>query len=480
METTSLPALSRGERADWLMARMRKKRNQLLCDVIFIRSSVRQFHSAGNMGGFPSKFKRPSKVAPVDDPVVVDEPQQKSTDNDTSEEQAVVAEKPKLVVAATDGFSAECAGSLSYALKSSPAIMKAKVLEDFEEIVNQAKKEARVLESAREILAAQGSLARAHSFAAAATPTATTTTQAISLGDTPGSTAFEILLGERRTVSAAARMPRRLRKLEKAPQPTAEDIAKKMKAAEDKRMEALERTRAAAKVKTTKLHPSVELSRNTAQKISDKMNKADLKRSEEIEKKRKTGQRASQAKRKIAATQAHAQEQIKSNIQEKTRKYQMRQVQSAAEVEDKKRRREQHAQLVKCNAAYTVSGEEPDGTDSLIVEADELYCASDGDESWDTEAAALWNDFGWISFSGCRRYFCKLAFGRAVTSCEILLWTQKPCWLSLYVTDNKQTMGVNYYVLILLRRAYPVLRPLSSICPESAMGLGHGRSLPAK
>ena len=299
-------------------------------------------------GALSSKFRSRNRVDPSPEPDSKPKTSRVSfVKNVTVEEQEELTEKPstaKLPGAAGSSNDQLPASndSENQVLKRSPSVCDVQVL-DPAEIVRRA--ELRAMESARQILAAQSDCSSSSSARIEA-PFAPVNTRSVSLGDTPGSTAFEILVGDKRTVCAAARIPRRLRKLDVPPQLTADKVLEKMKAVEEKRLKALERIRAAAKVKETE-HPAKELARATAQKISDKMSVADIKRNKVLERKRQAGQEASRAKRRIADAQAYAHVQMKSAIEEKRIAFEMRQVESAGQMVHRKRRREAHVQKVK-------------------------------------------------------------------------------------------------------------------------------------
>ena len=298
-------------------------------------------------GSLISKFRSRNRVDPSTVPPAAKPKTSRESfvKNVATEEQEELAEKhAKLPETAEKSKDQTPAGSDSEnpVLERSPSVCDAQVLDPVE-IVRRA--ELRAMESARQILAARSGCSSSPSARIEA-PFAPVNTRSVSLGDTPGSTAFEILVGDKRTVCAAARIPRRLRKLDVPPQLTADKVLEKMKAVEEKRLKALERIRAAAKVKETE-HPAKELARATAQKISDKMSVADIKRNKVLERKRQAGQEASRAKRRIADAQAYAQVQMKGVIAEKRDAFEIRQAETAGQMIHRKRRREAHAQKVK-------------------------------------------------------------------------------------------------------------------------------------
>jgi len=120
--------------------------------------------------------------------------------------------------------------------------------------------------------------------------------------------AFDIPVGDRKTVCPNARVPRRFRKRKVAPERTLEKMKEKMRAAEERKLKELQRIRecARSRVGVSRPHPAETSAQTTAAKIATKQAAADSKWNEEMQKKKQAGNRASRNRSRIAAAQTFA------------------------------------------------------------------------------------------------------------------------------------------------------------------------------
>jgi len=131
--------------------------------------------------------------------------------------------------------------------------------------------------------------------------------------------AFDIPVGDKKTVCPSARVPRRFRKRKVAPEPTLEDVKEKMRAAEERKLKELQRIRECARSRAgvSRPHPADTSAQAIAAKIAAKQAAAEGKRDEEMMKKKLAENRASRTRSRIAAAQAFAKTQLQSVIKRK-------------------------------------------------------------------------------------------------------------------------------------------------------------------
>ena len=84
--------------------------------------------------------------------------------------------------------------------------------------------------------------------------------------------AFDIPVGDKKTVCPPARFPRRFRKRRVAPEPTLEDVKEKMRAAEERKLKELQRIRECARSRAgiSRPHPGETSAQATVVKIAAK------------------------------------------------------------------------------------------------------------------------------------------------------------------------------------------------------------------
>lgn len=192
-------------------------------------------------------------------------------------------------------------------------------------------RDQRLLDAAYEILAF-------HAYGASSSSNTVRAVQPLSSTDSTlplqiqSAVAFDIPVGDKRTVFPPARVPRRFRKQKIAPEPTLEDIKEKMRAAEKRKMKELQRIRECARSRAgiSRPHPAETSAQATAVEIAAKQAVAESKRNEELEKRKRAENRASQNKSRIAAAQAFAKTQLQSSIE-----------QEVDETEQRKEKRQQ-------------------------------------------------------------------------------------------------------------------------------------------
>ena len=206
-----------------------------------------------------------------------------------------------------------------------------------------------LLESAREILAFQVNGASSSSNTVAAQPLSSTNS---TLPKIKTALAFDILDGNERTICSSARVPRRLRKRGKvAPELTLEDVKEKMRAAEERKRQELERIRECARSKAgrSRPHPAEVSAQATKEKIAEKQAAAARKREQEMENRRQAGNRASQKISRIAEARAFARTQLNSSIEQKMEEIEKRKVNGRQKTDRQKKQkqlREQYAKKV--------------------------------------------------------------------------------------------------------------------------------------
>jgi len=131
--------------------------------------------------------------------------------------------------------------------------------------------------------------------------------------------AYDIPVGDKKTVCLPVRVPRRFRKLKVAPEPILEDIKEKMRAAEERKLKELQRIRECARSRAgvSRPRPAETFAQATAAKITAKQAAAESKRNKEMEKRKRAGNTASRNKSRTAAAQAFAETQLQSSIKRK-------------------------------------------------------------------------------------------------------------------------------------------------------------------
>ena len=96
--------------------------------------------------------------------------------------------------------------------------------------------------------------------------------------------AFDIPVGDKKTVCPSAKVPRRFRKRKVAPEPTLEDVKEKMRATEERKLKESQRTRECARSRAwvSRQHPAEKSAQATSAKIAAKQAAAKGKRDEEM------------------------------------------------------------------------------------------------------------------------------------------------------------------------------------------------------
>jgi len=166
--------------------------------------------------------------------------------------------------------------------------------------------------------------------------------------------AFEIPVGDTKTVCPSARVPRRFRKQKVAPEPTLEEVKEKMRAAEERKLKELQRIRecARSRAKVSRTHPAETSAQATAAKITAKQAAAARKRDEEMEKKKLAGNRASRTRSRIAAAQAFAKRQLQSSIKRKVDEAQQRKEKRQQKIVKQNKLRGKYANKIKDRVSF--------------------------------------------------------------------------------------------------------------------------------
>ena len=161
--------------------------------------------------------------------------------------------------------------------------------------------------------------------------------------------AFDIPVGDKRTVFPPARVPRRFRKRKVAPEPTLEDMKEKMRAAEERKLKELQRIRECARSRAgvSRPHPAETSAQATAAKIAAKQAAAESKRGEEMEKKKQAGTRSSRNRSRIAAAQAFAKTQLQSSIKRKVDETEQRKEKQQQKIDKQNKLRGKYAKKIK-------------------------------------------------------------------------------------------------------------------------------------
>ena len=166
--------------------------------------------------------------------------------------------------------------------------------------------------------------------------------------------AFDIPVGDKKTVCPSARVPRRFRKRRVAPEPTLEDVKEKMRAAEERKFKELQRIRECARSRAgvSRPHPAETSAQATAAKIVAKQAAAESKRNEEMEKKKQAGNRASRNRSRIAAAQAFAKTQLRSSIKRKEDETVQRKEKRQQKIDKQNKLRGKYAKKIKDRVSF--------------------------------------------------------------------------------------------------------------------------------
>ena len=166
--------------------------------------------------------------------------------------------------------------------------------------------------------------------------------------------AFEIPVGDKKTVCPSARVPRRFRKRKVAPEPTLEEVKEKMRAAEERKLKELQRIRECARSRAgvSRPHPAETSAQATAAKITAKQAAAKRKRDEEMEKKKLAGNRASRTRSRIAAAQAFAKTQLQSAIKRKVDKTEQSKEKRRQNIDKQNKLRGKYAKKIKDRVSF--------------------------------------------------------------------------------------------------------------------------------
>ncbi|KAL9975900.1 hypothetical protein ACROYT_G013118 [Oculina patagonica] len=255
----------------------------------------------------------------------------------------------------------------------------------------------RLMETAHEILAfhAGGASSSSNTVRAVKPLSSTNST----LPRNHASVAFDIPVGDKKTVCPSARVPMRFRKRRVAPKLCLEDVKEKMRAAEERKLKRLQRIRERARSRAgeSRPHPAEASAQATAVKIAAKQAAAESKRNEEIEKRKQAGNRASRNRSRIAAAQAFAKTQLQSSIAQKAEKTEQRKMKQQQKIDRQKKLRANHAKKVNDRMARTLK-EEEDGIRADLAELETYHASDDGDESWGDENEERRPVYEWEDF----------------------------------------------------------------------------------
>ena len=162
--------------------------------------------------------------------------------------------------------------------------------------------------------------------------------------------AFDIPVGDKKTVYPPARVPRRFRKRKVAPETTLEDIKEKLRAAEERKLKKLQRIKECARSRAGVSRPPLidTSAQATAAKIAAEQVAAESKWNAEMERRKQSGNGASRNRSMVTAAQAFAKLQLQCSKRPK-----------ADETVQRKERREQnnlrrkYAKIPFCIPYYT-------------------------------------------------------------------------------------------------------------------------------
>ena len=209
-------------------------------------------------------------------------------------------------------------------------------------------RDQRLLDTAYEILAF-------HAYGASSSSNTVRAVQPLSSTDSTiprkiqSAVAFDIPVGDKKTVFPPARVPRRFRKQKIAPEPTLEDIKEKMRSAEERKRKELQRIRecARSRVGVNRSHPAEMSAQDTAVKIAAKQAAAESKRNEEMEKRKRSGNRATRNRSRIVAAQAFAETQLQSSIEMEVDETEKSKEERQQEIETQNGLRGKYAEKIK-------------------------------------------------------------------------------------------------------------------------------------
>ena len=179
-------------------------------------------------------------------------------------------------------------------------------------------RDQRLLDTAYEILAFHAYCASSSSNTIRAIQPLSSTDSSLPQIKMQSAVAFDIPVGDKKTVFPPARVPQRFRKQKVAPEPTLEDIKEKMRAAEERKMKELHRVRECARSRAgvSRPHRSETSAQATAVKAA-KQAAAESERNKELEKRKRAGNLASPNRSRIADAQAFAKKQLQFSFERK-------------------------------------------------------------------------------------------------------------------------------------------------------------------
>ena len=166
--------------------------------------------------------------------------------------------------------------------------------------------------------------------------------------------AFDIPVGNKKTVCPPARVPRRFRKGKVVPERTLKEMEEKMRAAEERKLKELQRIRECARSRAgvSRPHPAETSAQTTAANIATKQAAADSKRNAEMEKKKQAGNRASRNRSRIAAAQAFAKTQLQSSIKLKADETEQRKEKRHQKIDQQNKLRGKYAKKIKDRVSF--------------------------------------------------------------------------------------------------------------------------------
>ncbi|KAL9976167.1 hypothetical protein ACROYT_G013428 [Oculina patagonica] len=255
-----------------------------------------------------------------------------------------------------------------------------------------------LMHTAHEILAFHAYSASSSSNTARAVKPLSSTNSTLP-GKEQTAVAFDIPVGDKKTICPSARVPMRFRKRKVAPEPTLEDVKEKMRAAEERKFKELQRIRESARSRAgvSRPHPAEASAQVIAVKIAAKQAAAESKRNEENEKRKQAGNRASRNRNRIAAAQAFAKTQLQSSIKQKAEKTEQRKMKQQQKIDRQKNLREKHAKKVNDRMVRKLKDEE-DEIRADLAELETYHASDDGDESWGEEQEERRTVYEWEDF----------------------------------------------------------------------------------
>ncbi|KAL9976147.1 hypothetical protein ACROYT_G013404 [Oculina patagonica] len=255
-----------------------------------------------------------------------------------------------------------------------------------------------LMQTAHEILAFHAYSASSSSNTARAVKPLSSTNSTLP-GKVQTAVAFDIPVGDKKTICPSARVPMRFRKRKVAPEPTLEDVKEKMRAAEERKIKELQRIRESARSRAGlgRPHPAEASAQATAARIAAKQAAAESKRNVEIEKRKQAGNRASRNRSRIAAAQAFAKTQLQSSIKQKAEKTEQRKMKQQQKIDRQNNLRERHAKKVNDRMVRKLKDEE-DEIRADLAELETYHASDDGDESWGEEQEERRTVYEWEDF----------------------------------------------------------------------------------